>query len=408
ADGIRAGHGSRAGIIPAGAARPGGRARLEALPIRDPSMRLSVLAVALSLAAVASPSLHASEGMWVPQQLPEIAGPLSKAGLELPPEQLADLTGDPMGAVVSLGGCTASFVSPKGLAATNHHCAYGSIQLNSTPDRNLLETGYSAASLDEELTGGPNARIYALDSISDVTDQVRAALDAAPDAAARAKAMDDIEKQLVAGCEADAGFRCRFYSFSGGNTFRLFRNIEISDVRLVYAPPRGIGNYGGEVDNWTWPRHTGDFSFIRAYVGPDGKPAPYSEDNVPYTPKHWLKFASRPLELGDFVMVAGYPGRTARYALAAEFDQTAQWTYPTVKAHYEALVSLIEKAGEANEDIKVRYATIIRGYQNTMKNYGGQLAGFERTHASATKHAEEQEVIAWLESRGEAGEEALA
>src|SRR5690606_6432611 len=238
--------------------------------------------------------------------------------------------------------------------------------------------------------------------------QVRAALDAAPDASARARAMDDIEKQLVAECEADPGFRCRFYSFSGGNTFRLFRNIEITDVRLVYAPPRGIGNYGGEVDNWTWPRHTGDFSFIRAYVGPDGKPAPYSEDNVPYTPKHWLKFASRPLELGDFVMVAGYPGRTARYALAAEFDQTAQWTYPTVKAHYEALVSLIEKVGEANEDIKVRYATIIRGYQNTMKNYGGQVAGFERTHASATKHAEEQEVIAWLESCGEAGEEALA
>ena len=371
-------------------------------------MRLTVLAVALCVATVAAPDLRAGEGMWVPQQLPEIAGPLAKAGLVLPPEQLADLTGDPLGAVVSLGGCTAGFVSPQGLVATNHHCAYGAIQLNSTPDRNLLETGYSADTFAEELSGGPNARIYVLDAIRDVTAEVKAALDAAPDAAARAQALDTIEKQLVAGCESEPGFRCRFYSFSGGNTYRLFKNIEIKDVRLVYAPPRGIGNYGGEVDNWMWPRHTGDFSFIRAYVGPDGKPAPYSEDNVPFEPKQWLEFADKPLELGDFVMVAGYPGRTARYALAAEFDQTAQWTYPGIKAHYEALVELIDAAGQADEDIKVKYATTIRGYQNTMKNYGGQIAGFERTSASAQKHAEEQAVLEWLASRGEAGEAALA
>ena len=370
-------------------------------------MRLSVLAVALAV-TVAAPATLAGEGMWVPQQLPEIAGPLAKAGLELPPEQLADLTGDPMGAVVSLGGCTASFVSPEGLVATNHHCAYGAIQLNSTPDRNLLETGYNAASFDEELSGGPNARIYVLDSIRDVTNEVQAALQAAPDAVARAEALDTIEKQLVSGCESEPGFRCRFYSFAGGNTYRLFKNIEIKDVRLVYAPPRGIGNYGGEVDNWMWPRHTGDYAFIRAYVGPDGKPAPYAEDNVPFEPKHWLKFASRPLELGDFVMVAGYPGRTARYALAAEFDQTEQWTYPTVKGHYEALVKLIEVAGASDEDIKVKYATTIRGYQNAMKNYGGQIAGFERTDASEQKHAEEAAVLAWLREQGDDGEAALA
>src|SRR5688500_17997501 len=117
-------------------------------------MRLSVLAVATCVALGAAPTVHAGEGMCVPQQLPEIAGPLAKAGLELPPEQLADLTGDPLGAVVSLGGCTAGFVSPQGLVATNHHCAYGAIQLNSTPDRNLLETGYNATSFDTELSGG--------------------------------------------------------------------------------------------------------------------------------------------------------------------------------------------------------------------------------------------------------------
>ncbi|WP_460813965.1 S46 family peptidase [Luteimonas pelagia] len=345
--------------------------------------------------------------MWVPQQLPEIAGPLRKAGLELPPEQLADLTGDPMGAVVSLGGCTASFVSPQGLVVTNHHCAYGAIQLNSTPEDNLIEDGFNAATLADEVSAGPNARIYVLDRIDDVTGRFREAIAGESDPAARTRAVETLEKALVADCEAE-GYRCTLYSFAGGNAYRLFRNLEIKDVRLVHAPPRSIGNYGGEVDNWMWPRHTGDYSFYRAYVGPDGKPAAYDEDNVPYRPAHWLKIASRPLGIGDFVMVAGYPGRTARYALADEFDQTAQWTYPTLKAHYEAVVGLIEAAGDADKDIEVKYASTIRGYQNAMKNYGGQLEGFERIDAAATKRAGEAAVLAWLRGQGADGEAALA
>ncbi|MCJ0825300.1 S46 family peptidase [Luteimonas sp. 50] len=346
--------------------------------------------------------------MWVPQQLPQIAGALQKAGLELPPRQLADLTGDPMGAVVSLGGCTASFVSPQGLVVTNHHCAYGGLQLNSTPQENLIETGFNAATRADELSAGPNARIYVLDSIQDVTGQVQAAIAAAADAAGRTAALEAIEKQLVAGCEADAGYRCRFYSFSGGNTYRLFKNLEIKDVRLVYSPPRSIGNYGGEIDNWMWPRHTGDFSFIRAYVGKDGKPSPYAQDNVPFQPRHWLKMASQPLEIGDFVMVAGYPGYTARYALADEFDETAQWTYPAIKRHYEQMTALVEAAGARDEDIKVKYASTVKGWQNVLKNYDGQLTGFQRIDASRTKHEEEAKVLAWLRAQGEGGKAALA
>ncbi|MGY0558452.1 S46 family peptidase [Lysobacter sp. A421] len=370
-------------------------------------MRYSVLAAAIALAAVVG-SATAGEGMWVPQQLPQISDALQKAGLELPPEQLANLTGDPMGAVVSLGGCTASFVSPQGLVVTNHHCAYGAIQLNSTPENNLIQDGFNAATPAQELSAGPNARIYALDSIQEVTAQVQAAIDAAPDALGRAQALEKTQKELVAECESAPGFRCQFYSFSGGNSYRLFKNLEIKDVRLVYAPPNSIGSFGGDVDNWMWPRHTGDFSFYRAYVGKDGKPAAYSQDNVPYQPPHWLKFASQPLQIGDFVMVAGYPGRTARYALAEEFDQTAQWTYPTVKAHYQALVDLVDAAGARDEAIKVKYASTIRGWQNTMKNYGGQLEGFERIDASKTKHAEEAAVLDWLRGQGAEGEGALA
>lgn len=365
-----------------------------------------VLAVAVLSAAVGAVSApaRAAEGMWVPQQLPEIAGPLKTAGLKLQAKQLADLSGDPLGAVVSLGGCTGSFVSPQGLLATNHHCAYGAIQLNSTPQKNLIVDGFNAATQAQELSAGPGARIYVLDRIDDVTAQVRQAIGEARDGLARSQAYDAIEKRLIADCEQGEGYRCRLYSFSGGGTYRLFRNLEIRDVRLVYAPPASIGNYGGEVDNWMWPRHTGDFSFYRAYVGRDGRPAAYSTDNVPYRPKQWLKFADKPLAAGDFVMVAGYPGSTNRYALADEFEQTVDWTYPTLSRHYKAMVALVDAEGRKNPDVAVKYASIVRSWENSLKNYDGQLEGFERMGAIALKRKQEEAIEMFLRKRGRNGE----
>ncbi|MCD9029441.1 S46 family peptidase [Luteimonas sp. BDR2-5] len=345
--------------------------------------------------------------MWMPQQLPEIAPALKSAGLKLDPARLADLSGDPLGAVVSLGGCTASFVSPQGLVITNHHCAYGAIQLNSTPENNLMRDGFNAAATGDEISAGPNARIYALDSIQDVTAEVQAAIAAAPDALGRTAALDGIEKSLVARCEAEPGYRCRLYSFFGGNDYRLFRNLEIRDVRLVYAPAGGIGSFGGDVDNWMWPRHTGDFAFYRAYVGKDGRPAEYAEDNVPYTPRRFLRLADKPLREGDFVMVAGYPGRTSRYASADEFAETIEWRYPQIGRHYRALIDLVEAQGTTDPEIEVRYASAVRGWQNTLKNYEGQLQGFERIGALAHKQAEEAAVLDWLRARGADGEAAL-
>jgi hypothetical protein len=382
------------------------------MPRHGTSPRLLAVAATLTVAAGAMspasiPVARAAEGMWVPQQLPEIAGPLRKAGLRLDPKQLSNLTGDPLGAVVSLGGCTASFVSQQGLVATNHHCAYGAIQLNSTPTRNLMKDGFNAATPAEELSAGPNARIFVLDRIDDVTAQVRAAIAAAPDAMARSQAREAIEKRLIAECEAVEGYRCRLFSFSGGGVYRLFRNLEIRDVRLTYAPPGSVGNYGGEVDNWMWPRHTGDFAFYRAYVGRDGRPAAYSPDNVPYRPKHWLKIADKPLAAGDFVMVAGYPGSTNRYALAEEFDDTADWAYPVISRHNKAMVALLDAEGRKDPDIAVKYASIRQSWENTLKNYDGQLEGFERIGAAGIKRKEEEAVLAWLRKRGKDGRPAL-
>ena len=371
-------------------------------------MRLRLLTASVLAALAAAPAVQAGEGMWVPQQLPEIAGPLKEAGLKLSPQQLADLTGDPMGAVVALGGCTASFVSPEGLVVTNHHCAYGAIQLNSTPENNLIRNGFNAPTPADEVSAGPNARVFVLDEITDVTREAQAAIAAAgDDALGRTKALEAFEKKLIAGCEADAGFRCRLYSFSGGNAYRLFKNMEIRDVRLAYAPPGSVGKFGGDIDNWMWPRHTGDFAFYRAYVGKDGKPAAYSPDNVPFKPKRWLKIADKPLGEGDFVMVAGYPGSTNRYALAAEFDNTAQWTYPTVARHYKNQIALVEAAGKKDPEVQVRYANTMASWNNTSKNYEGQLEGFKRIDAAGQKRAEEAAVLAWLKGQGAKGSAAL-
>ena len=371
-----------------------------------PNLLAAAIAVPLSL--LAAQIAQAGEGMWVPQQLPEIAGPLKKAGLKLSPQQISDLTGDPMGAVVALGGCTASFVSPNGLVVTNHHCAYGAIQLNSTAENNLIRNGFNAPTTADEVSAGPNARVFVLDEITDVTKDAKAAIAAAgDDALARTKALEAFEKKLIADCEAEAGFRCRLYSFSGGNTYRLFKNLEIKDVRLAYAPPGSVGKFGGDIDNWMWPRHTGDFAFYRAYVGKDGKPAAFSKDNVPYQPKHWLKFADQPLGAGDFVMVAGYPGSTNRYALAAEFDNTAQWTYPTIARHYKNQIAMVEAAGKQNADIQVKYAATMAGWNNTSKNYDGQLEGFKRIDAAGQKQREEAAVLGWLKGQGAKGQPAL-
>ena len=372
-------------------------------------MRKTMMATGIAVAVAGIGTAVAGEGMWVPQQLPEIAGPLKKAGLKLNPQQLANLTGDPMGAVVSLGGCTASFVSPQGLVATNHHCAYGAIQLNSTPEKNLLRDGFNPATLGDELSAGPNARIYVLEAITDVTAQAKAAMAAAGnDPVKRAEALETFDKQTTSACEAEAGYRCRVYSFMGGNTYRLFKNIEIKDVRLAYAPPSSVGKFGGDIDNWMWPRHTGDFSFYRAYVGKDGKPAAFSKDNVPYQPKHWLKIANKPLGAGDFVMVAGYPGRTDRYATVAQFANTENWRYPAIAKAYKDQIAMVEAAGQTDPQIAVKYASSMASWNNTSKNFEGQLEGFKRNNVLAIKQREEAAVLAWLQAQGDAGKPALA
>ncbi|TBR38830.1 MULTISPECIES: S46 family peptidase [Dyella] len=367
-------------------------------------MRRLVLAAAVSVGLISS--AQAVEGMWQPAQLPTIAGMLKQHGLKLDPKSLTDLTAYPMGAIVSLGGCTASFVSPDGLVVTNHHCGYGALQYNSTPQKNLIVDGFLAKNFSEELPGDPNMRVFVTEEIRDVTKEITGKLTDSMSGAERYKAIEQAIKAQVKACESD-GYRCDVYTFHGGYSYQLIKQLEIKDVRLVYAPPESIGKFGGDIDNWMWPRHTGDFSYLRAYVSKDGKSATYSKDNVPYKPKHVLKVNPQGVEQGDYVMVVGYPGRTNRYRLSDEVQNSIDWVYPTQIKVYEDTLDIINTAGKADPKVAVKYASMVAGLNNYLKNFGGQLEGLRRADAVQVKRDQEAQLEGWLKKQGGAENQAL-
>ncbi|WP_296951140.1 S46 family peptidase [uncultured Massilia sp.] len=350
----------------------------------------------LALAILTSFAAQAEEGMWMPQQLPQVAKQLKAAGLKLDPASLTKLTEFPMGAVVSLGGCSASFVSPQGLVITNHHCVYNSVAVNSTTERDLLTDGFLAKTLGEELPAAPGSRVFVTEEVANVTNRV-----ISPDVAkltgkARVEAMEKNQKVLVSECEKDAGYRCTVASFYGGLEFYRIKQLEIRDVRLVHAPPSGVGKFGGDTDNWMWPRHTGDYGFYRAYVSKDGKAADFSKDNVPYQPKHFLKIAKEGVKEGDFIMVVGYPGRTNRHRLPSEVAYTFDWNYPAfVKASGETL-AIIERETKNDPAAKLKYAGQIAGVNNYYKNRKGMLTSYENSDILARKTAEHNALKAWV------------
>jgi hypothetical protein len=359
--------------------------------MKTPLRIVLILAAALALAA----PLVADEGMWMPQQIPDLAAKLKAMGFEGDPAAFADLTGQPMGAIVSLGGCTASFVSPDGLIATNHHCAVGALQYNSTPQKNLLVDGFLAQARADEVSNGPGARVFVTVSVKDATDAISGKLDPKLDDRKRFDAIDRRVKERVAACEA-GGLRCRVDSFFGGLRYFEIAQLEIQDVRTAYAPPAGIGNFGGETDNWRWPRHTGDWSFFRAYVGPDGKPAPFSKDNVPYKPTRWLKLQPAGVKEGDLVFVVGYPGRTQRHQTYAEVKETTEWSFPRVIRTYQQQIDILEALGKNDKELQIKAAGRLRGLNNTLTNRKGMLEGLVKGGILANKEQSEKDLAAWI------------
>ncbi|MFC0170689.1 S46 family peptidase [Pseudoduganella danionis] len=350
----------------------------------------------IALAILSATAAHADEGMWMPQQLPQVAKQLKAAGLKLDPATLTKLTEFPMGAIVSLGGCSASFVSPQGLVATNHHCVYGSVAHNSTPERDLLANGFLAHNLGEELPAAPGSRIFVTKAVTNVSKEVVTAEVAKLSGKKRSDAIEKNIKAIQASCEQDAGHRCTVSSYYGGLEYYLIKQLEIRDVRLVHAPPAGVGKFGGDTDNWMWPRHTGDYGFYRAYVSKDGKAADYSKDNVPYIPQHYLKLAKEGSKEGDFVMVLGYPGRTNRHRLPSEVAFTFDWSYPAfVKSSAESL-AIIADTTKDNKDTALKYASQVASINNYYKNRQGMLDSYAGSDMLKRKTAEHEALKTWI------------
>ncbi|MGE6382487.1 S46 family peptidase [Shewanella baltica] len=349
----------------------------------------------LTVAVAASFGAQADEGMWQPHQLPAMADELKAKGLEIDAKSISKLTEFPMNAVISLGGCTASFVSPKGLVVTNHHCAYGAIQYNSTPEKNLLQDGFLAKTFADELPATPGSRVYVTEDVTNVTERVKGGLEGKVGSDFY-QGVESQEKALVAECEKEDGYRCQVYSFHGGLEYYLVKQLEIRDVRLVYNPAASVGKYGGDIDNWMWPRHTGDFSFYRAYVSKAGKPADFSSDNVPYEPKSFLKVSAKGVSDGDFVMVAGYPGRTNRYRTANEVQNQFEWAYPEGKLLRERFIEIIKDTAPEGSDERIKYESQIAGLANYAKNFTSMIEFYGKSTMLADRKAREAELAAWI------------
>ncbi|MEY3965474.1 MAG: hypothetical protein RL263_643 [Bacteroidota bacterium] len=317
---------------------------------------------------------------------------LKNAGIKLEADQIFNPSGVSLtDALVRVGGCTGSFISEEGLIITNHHCVYGNVARLSNKDHNYLEDGFVAGDKSAELPVSMPCRIT--QSYEDVSDEVLKGLDENTDAKTRlmtiaANIKTITEREQKANPELDIEVSEMFV----GKSYTLFRYVLLKDVRLVMAPPLTVGQFGGDSDNWEWPRHNGDFSLVRAYVGKDGKPAPYSKDNIPYKPKNTLKINPNGTKEGDFVFIMGYPGRTFRHESGSylKFQQEVQ--LPVIQQFYKQYIDWMKEYSEGDVNKRLAFAGTIQGMENTEKNYRGKIQGLRRTDVVAQRLSQDAQL----------------
>ncbi|MDX5320230.1 MAG: S46 family peptidase, partial [Bacteroidota bacterium] len=304
---------------------------------------------------------------------------LQKAGLKLPLNAIYNPNGTSLvQALVRVGGCTGSFVSNEGLIITNHHCAFGAVAAASDPEHDYITEGFMAREREKEIPTSITARITA--SYEDVSAKVLAGLDGISDLAKRnqtlQKQIDDLVREEQA---KHPDLLVEVSEMLQGKSYTLFRYQELKDIRLVYVPPRSVGEFGGESDNWVWPRHTGDFSFMRAYVGKDGSPASYSAENVPYTPKQFLKINPNGVKENDFVFILGYPGRTYRNQPSQYLEYQNTYQMPFISQWFDFQIDQMLELGKEDKALEIAFASRIKRLANVTKNYKGKMQGLQRT-----------------------------
>ncbi len=337
----------------------------------------------------------AFEGMYPPGELSRLPAEQARKLDGIDVAAWSDPLGSPLGSVVQLQGCSASFVSGDGLIVTNHHCAVGYLTQARKEGENLLGDGFYAATQGEERSAGPSARVWVTRSLTDVTAGVVAGITAKTTDLDRALKMEANQKKLIAACEKPGGVRCRVASFYEGRQYTLVTQTELRDLRLVYVPPDATGNYGDEIDNWHWPRHAGDFAFLRAYAAADGKPADYAATNVPFHPAHHLAVGPGPTADG-LIAVAGYPGTTGRWRTAAEVVEETKYTLPLGKSEMDWALDMWKTVGRSGPDAAARLSSSVESFANYSSKYAGMLEGYSRTHVLERMEARDAGLDAWV------------
>lgn len=340
------------------------------------------------------------EGMFPLSEIHKLD--LKKAGLKIDQNEVYNPKGISLvDALVNVGGCTGSFVSNEGLIITNHHCAFSAVQLASTPENDYLNNGFVAKSKEQELEAkGLTCRIT--DSYEDVSDKVLGAVAQIEDPASRLQLINNAMKNIALEAEKkDPTIKAEVSEMFIGKSYVLFKYKTILDVRLVYVPNRKIGEYGGETDNWVWPRHTGDYSFMRAYVSKDGKPAKYSKDNIPYTPKKFLKVNPAGTTEEDFVFILGYPGKTFRHRPAQFIEYQQKYLLPYTSELYDFQNTTMENVGKKDKTTELKLATRIKRNANLMKNYRGKLKGLRDIDLIGQKKQEDADLAQFINNNVE-------
>ncbi len=337
------------------------------------------------------------EGMYPLSEIHKIN--LTKAGLKIDPLEVYNPNGTSLvDALVNVGGCTGSFVSGDGLILTNHHCAFSAVNAASTTEHNYLRDGFLANNHSDEIPA-KNKTVKITESYKDVSKDILDAVKGIDDLTERAKIIKAKMQEIgLAANDEKKSIEGKVSEMFKGKTYVLFRYRIIKDVRLVYVPPRTIGEFGGETDNWIWPRHSGDFTFMRAYVAPDGSSAEYSKENVPYKPKKFLKINPNGVNEGDFVFILGYPGRTYRHLPSYFLQYQQNYHLPYIAKTFEWMINKYEEISKNNPELQLQFATKIKRLANTMKNYKGKMLGLKRINLIQQKQNEEKQLQTFIDS----------
>jgi hypothetical protein len=342
-------------------------------------------------------SSFAQEGMWMLTQLDQLD--LNKKGLEIKTGDLYNKDQASLhSAILQIGGGTGSFVSPEGLVLTNHHVAFTALQRASSTSNDYLTKGFLALTRNDEIKA-PGYRALMVVEIKDVTPEVLEAAKGITDPTEKDKKINARIVVMTDLIEKDKkDIKAQVSQMFNGKQYMLFVYKEFKDLRIVYAPPMAIGNYGGETDNWMWPRHTGDFSFLRVYAAPDGTGAEYDLKNVPYKPKVWLHTTRGNLKEDDFAFIMGFPGYTTRYRSSTSVHWNQEYNYPFTIKNFREIIDLCDELTKKDPAGKLKVATLTKGLANTMKNYEGKVEGMKKTNFLQKKIDFEKDFNSWANS----------